>query len=262
MSVLKPWDPAPDIAFSYKKKARKPKHLVSICVTNFNYAALIGDCLDSIADQTYPHLELVVVDDCSTKDRSVQVITEWMAAHTVRFYSLKCLVNRRNQGPSFARNMAFEHALSDVVFIIDADNMVYPTALEKLHTALIEGEFPAIYSQLEEFGDRQGVGSADIWDARRMRRNNYVDVMALIRKSAWRAVGGFSHIEKGWEDYDFWLKFVDRGLVPGYLPEILCRYRVHGLSRTATDALAAHYDLELVMEFRHPGQDGAEGDGL
>ncbi|MBO1324901.1 glycosyltransferase family 2 protein [Acetobacter sp. TBRC 12305] len=258
MSVLKPWDPVPDIAFLHKKKTRKPKNLVSVCVTNFNYAALIGDCLDSIARQTHRDLEIVVVDDCSGKDASVQVITDWMAENRARFYSLKCLVNRRNQGPSFARNMAFEHALSDVVFIIDADNMAYPTALEKLYAALQEGPFPAVYPQLEEFGGRQGVGSADLWDATRMRRNNYVDVMALIRKTAWETVGGFSHIERGWEDYDFWLKFIDHGLEPAYLPEILCRYRVHDQSRTATDALAAHYDLELVMEFRHPSADNAE----
>ncbi|MFT9257895.1 MAG: glycosyltransferase family A protein [Acetobacter sp.] len=261
MSVLKPWDPAPEAVFTHKKKARKPRHLITVCVTNFNYAALIGDCLDSIAAQTHSDLEIVVVDDCSTKDDSVQVITDWMAAHTTRFYSLQCLVNRRNQGPSFARNMAFEHASSELVFIIDADNLLYPTALEKLYAALADGPFPAVYSQLEEFGDRQGVGHADIWDAGRMRRNNYVDVMALIRKAAWEQVGGFSHIEKGWEDYDFWLKFIDHGLEPGYLPEILCRYRVHDQSRTATDALAAHYDLELVMEFRHPAADGAAPGG-
>ena len=252
MSVIKPWDPSPEVIFSYKKKSRKPKNLITVCVTNFNYASVIEECLDSIADQTHADLEIVVVDDCSQRDDSVDVIAEWMEENKQRFYSLQCLTNPRNQGPSFSRNMAFAHAQSEYVFIIDADNTIYPTALEKIYTALVQGKFPAVYTQIEEFGDRKGIGHADIWDAARMRKNNYVDVMALIRKSAWEKVGGFSHIEEGWEDYDFWLKFIDAGLEPGYLPEILCRYRVHNSSRTATEALAAHYDLELVMEFRHP----------
>jgi GT2 family glycosyltransferase len=79
--------------------------------------------------------------------------------------------------------------------------------------------------------------------------------MGIIRKSAWEAVGGYSHIDEGWEDYDFWLKFVDAGLTPGYVPEILCRYRVHGRSRTATEAYIAHEQLKLIMAFRHPPQD-------
>ena len=84
-----------------------------------------------------------------------------------------------------------------------------------------------------------------------MLKNNYVDVMALVKKSAWQQVDGYSHIERGWEDYDFWLKFVDAGLTPGYVPEILCRYRVHEKSRTATDAFHAHEDLKVAMAFRH-----------
>lgn len=257
MSVLKPWDPAPDVVFLHKKKSRKPKDLITVCVTNYNYAKVVEECLDSIAAQTHQAIELIVVDDLSTKDDSVDVISGWMEENKDRFYRTLLLVNPRNQGPSFSRNCAFDHASAEAVFIMDADNLIYPTALDKTYAALINGKFPAVYTQIEEFGNRQGIGKADIWDPERMRESNYVDVMALIRKEAWEKVGGFSHIEEGWEDYDFWLKFIDHGLTPGYLPEILCRYRVHHSSRTATEALAAHYDLELVMEFRHPSPETA-----
>lgn len=252
MSILKPWAPAGNIEFSFKKKSRKPKDLVTVCVTNFNYAAVICECLDSIVDQTHENIDLVVVDDLSERDESIAVIMEWMEENKQRFYRATLIQNKRNQGPSFSRNVAFENALGEAVFIMDADNTVYPKALEKTYAALINGSFPAVYTQIEEFGDRKGIGHADIWDPARMKQNNYVDVMALIRKDAWARVGGFCHIEEGWEDYDFWLKFIDCDLSPGYLPEILCRYRVHNTSRTATEALSAHYDLELVMEFRHP----------
>ena len=162
------------------------------------------------------------------------------------------LRHQRNQGPSGARHTAFREALGRSVFVIDADNEIYPRAIARLHAALWDGDFDAAYSQLEIFGDRRAVGRGDIWDPVELARDNYVDVMALIRRDAWERVDGYTHIEEGWEDYDFWLKFADAKMEVGYVPEILCRYRVHGKSRTAIEAHAAHEQLKLIMAFRHP----------
>ena len=85
MSILKPWAPAGNVEFSFKKKSRKPKDLVTVCVTNFNYAAVICECLDSIVDQTHENIDLVVVDDLSERDESIAVITEWMEENKQRF---------------------------------------------------------------------------------------------------------------------------------------------------------------------------------
>ena len=252
MSLSKPWSPAFDVAFSDLKKTRQPKDLVSICVTNFNYSQFLPDCLNSLAAQTHKNLDLVVVDDRSTDGQSVAIATDWLEANAARFYRATLIVHCRNQGPSEARNTAFRNALGEYVFIIDADNEAYPRAIGRLYAAAIGGPFDATYSQLEIFGDRKAIGSADIWDPEAVRENNYVDVMGIVRKSAWQAVDGYSHIDEGWEDYDFWLKFVDAGFNPGYVPEILCRYRVHGRSRTATEAHIAHEQLKLIMAFRHP----------
>jgi glycosyltransferase involved in cell wall biosynthesis len=261
MNLHKPWNPAVNVAFSQIKTARQPKDLVSICVTNFNYANYLPECLNSLAAQTHKNLDLLIVDDCSTNDDSVGVATAWLEANAARFYRATLLVHVRNQGPSEARNTAFRNALSNFVFVIDADNEAYPRAIARLHAAALAGPFDAAYSQLELFGDRKAIGSADIWDPEEVRGNNYVDVMGIVRRSAWEQVGGYSHIDEGWEDYDFWLKFVDAGLTPGYVPEILCRYRVHGRSRTATEAYIAHEQLKLVMAFRHPPKLAAEPSG-
>ncbi len=252
MNLFKPWIPAFDSAYSHLKTTRQPKDLVSICVTNFNYSHFLPDCLNSMAAQTHKNLDLVIVDDKSSADDSVAVATAWLKANAARFYRATLLVHCRNQGPSEARNTAFRNALSEYVFVIDADNEAYPRAIARLHAAMLAGPFDATYPQLEIFGDRKAIGSADIWDPKEVIDNNYVDVMGIVRKSAWQAVGGYSHIDEGWEDYDFWLKFVDAGLTPGYVPEILCRYRVHGRSRTATEAYIAHEQLKLIMAFRHP----------
>jgi glycosyltransferase involved in cell wall biosynthesis len=255
MSLFKPWNPTVTVAFAHQKPAKPPKDLVSICVTNFNYSKFLPDCLNSLAAQTHKNLDLVIVDDQSTDDDCVPVATAWLQANAARFHRATLLVHDRNQGPSGARNTAFRNALSDFVFVIDADNEAFPRAIARLYAAAVGGPFDATYPQLELFGDRKAIGSADIWDPDEVRDNNYVDVMGIVRKAAWESVGGYSHIDEGWEDYDFWLKFVDAGLKPGYVPEILCRYRVHGRSRTATEAYIAHEQLKLIMAFRHPPAD-------
>jgi glycosyltransferase involved in cell wall biosynthesis len=260
MSLFKPWNPTVTVAFAHQKPAKPPKDLVSICVTNFNYSKFLPDCLNSLAAQTHKNLDLVIVDDQSTDDDCVPVATAWLQANAARFHRATLLVHDRNQGPSGARNTAFRNALSDFVFVIDADNEAFPRAIARLYAAAVGGPFDATYPQLELFGDRKAIGSADIWDPDEVRDNNYVDVMGIVRKSAWEMVGGYSHIDEGWEDYDFWLKFVDAGLSPGYVPEILCRYRVHGRSRTATEAYIAHEQLKLIMAFRHPPAEPPPGE--
>lgn len=246
---MKAWTPEPNIIFDYKKFKHSPEDLITVCITNYNYENYIIECLDSVFNQTYENIEVIVIDDKSS-DCSLTIIKNWMKSNKRRFYHCSLLENKTNQGPSNSRNIIFEKALGKYVFILDADNMIYPKAIEKLYNSV--GDFSGAYSHIEIFGNQKGIGYSDIWDNDRLKESNYIDVMSLIKKDAWEKVNGFSHIDEGWEDYDFWLKFRDEGFELNFLPEILCRYRIHGNSRTSNEAFAAHQDLELIMKFRHP----------
>ncbi len=248
----KPWSPLPVVAFRAGRRSKKPVGLISVCVTVYNYADYLADCLNSVAAQTAPDLDLVIVDDKSERDESLEVAIDWARENAGRFHRVQVLAMPRNQGPATARNVAFDAAMGETVFIVDADNELYPRCMARLHAAMQNGGFDATYAQLEYFGTERRIGSADMWDPAVIAEENYVDVMALVKKAAWAKAGGFSHIEEGWEDYDFWLKFIAAGLTAGYVPEILCRYRVHGKSRTHTDAYAAHEKLRAIMAYRHP----------
>jgi glycosyltransferase involved in cell wall biosynthesis len=175
-----------------------------------------------------------------------------MELYQHRFYRALLLTAYRNQGPSAARNSAFECADSDFVFVLDADNEIYSRAISEMYTVAQNGGFDVVYSQLEFFGVESHLGYADIYDPDMLRLRNYIDVMSLISKKAWQKVGGFSHLELGWEDYDFWLKLQDAGFAMGFIPEILCKYRTHGKSRTDKDASPSHEKLLQIISLRHP----------
>ena len=126
MTFFKPWDPQPHCHFQHKKKQKLPKNLISICLTHYNYTFYIMECLTSLAEQTHTALDLIIIDDASTEYNAVPVIATWLEHNKNRFYRSMLLVNPYNQGPSFSRNIAFHHALAESVFIIDADNTLYP----------------------------------------------------------------------------------------------------------------------------------------
>jgi glycosyltransferase involved in cell wall biosynthesis len=249
MSIV---EPTSEVILDSVRDASVADDLVTVAVSLFNYAGFLPDCLDSVLKQRHAALELVVVDDVSRADDSVEVARNWLQEHASRFARVLLLQHTRNQGLANVRNTAFRHARAKNVFVMDADNTIYPRAIGRLYGALRTSGAAAAYTQLELFGDRNAVGLADIWNPEWLRHGNYIDAMALISKRAWRDVGGYAHIEGGWEDYDFWCKFIEQGFVAAFVPEMLCRYRVHRSSMLRTET-SRNYDAVFVeMTMRHP----------
>ena len=239
------------------ERARPPRQsevaaaLVTVAISVFDYAGAVSAALDSVAVQTHPRLELIVVDDAS-RDASPQVVGDWMAAHADRFERVRLLRQPVNRGLPAARNLAFETAQAQAVMVLDADNALRPPAIARLLEALEDSDAACAYAQLTFFGTGTGLGVADVWRRDSFKRDNYVDAMALVSREAWRAVGGYADIDYGWEDYDFWCKLVEAGLEGVYVPELLCRYHVRTASMLRTETTAERARLVHGMMARHP----------
>ena len=79
-----------------------------------------------------------------------------------------------------------------------------------------------------------------------------VDAMALIRRRAWHDVGGYTHIEGGWEDYDFWCKLIEAGYHGLLCPQILAVYRSHAQSMSHCATNQSWRALSRTLQHRHP----------
>lgn len=244
--------PQAETMLQHVRDAESPGDLVTVAISLYNYAQFLPECLDSVLAQRHAAIELVVVDDSSAEDDSVAVASEWMQEHAQRFSRVLLLRHKRNQGLAQARNTAFEHARASHVFVMDADNMIYPRALGRLRQAIETSGAAAAYTQMELFGTKNSVGLADIWHPKWLRHGNYIDAMALISRRAWRDVGEYTHIEGGWEDYDLWCKFIEQGYVAAFVPEMLCRYRVHRTSMLRTETARSYDAVFVEMTMRHP----------
>ena len=76
--------------------------------------------------------------------------------------------------------------------------------------------------------------------------------MALVRRSSWESVGGYTHIEGGWEDYDFWCKLVEAGFYGVQSPRVLATYRSHADSMSHTATNHSWRALSRTLQERHP----------
>lgn len=226
----------------------------TICVTLYNYEAHILDALESAFAQTLPALGLVVLDDASTDGGPARVL-RWMRASSSRFAGLCLARHANNAGLARARNGAIDLARSPFVMVLDADNELHPRCVQRLRSSLAASEFGFAYSIIERFGDLQGLMGTAGWSHELLRGGNYIDAMALLRKSTWERVGGYNRMKiGGWEDYDFWCKCVEAGIEGLLVPEILCRYRHHGVSMlmTETERGANSEGVRREIQARHP----------
>jgi glycosyltransferase involved in cell wall biosynthesis len=210
--------------------------------------------LDSVAEQTLASTALIVVDDAST-DRGPDRVMAWMETHQDRLASASLVQHASNRGLAAARNTAVERSESEYVFILDADNEIRPRCLEALLTSARSSGAAFAYSIIEQFGEIEGLAGTDAWSAERLARGNYVDAMALLKRTTWKAVGGYRKMTTpGWEDFDFWCRCVEADLHGILVPEILCRYRLHSRSmlRRFIHTLSQHSRVRSEVRSAHP----------
>jgi glycosyltransferase involved in cell wall biosynthesis len=225
---------------------------ISVIVTLYNYRAYIQQCLKSLEDSETAAIpggiEIVIVNDASTDDSLEQVMAlQRNSRHPVR------IVNKRlNTGLADARNMGLQLARAPYAFILDADNLVFPRALQQLHAAIVKDNSAAVYSMLCRFqgahNNRRGLLSYFDWDPQMLVEHPYIDAMALFDREKLIEIGGYdTELYKfgwfGWEDYELWLRIARAKLRVSFLPNILCLYRHHERSMSNTTNL---FDRELV----------------
>lgn len=226
---------------------------VTVVVTLYNYAHLVGETLDSIAASVGVDLEIVIVDDHSTDDGR-RVVASFIDAHPD--LAVLLLGSDINRGLPAARNLGFEHARADRVMVMDADNMVYPNAIERLSHALDDDPDASFaYSSLEEFGVEPGVRSGMAFSVDHLCEANYIDAQAMIRLDAWARHGGYRTGDEmifGWEDWELWLRIAAAGEHGVHVAQMLGRYRTQAESMISTTNLVADQMIEHLRAV-HPG---------
>lgn len=210
-----------------------PSPVVTVICLCHNQARFVREALQSVMDQTYPNIQLLVVDDGST-DNSVDVVREYLAGFpAVRFFALPS-----NVGNCAAFNYALAHA--EGVFIIDlaADDILLKERVAEgvraLHNAgdaygvnftdacWVDENGVALYRHSDRFPHKtipQGDVYIDL-----VQRFFICSPTMMFRTTVIRALGGYDE-SLAYEDFDFWIRS-SRKFLYCYTPEVLVKKRV------------------------------------
>lgn len=208
---------------------------VSIIIPLYNYAHHIVETLESVLAQSTDDVTLIVVDDCST-DTSVEVASQWMRRQQNSAKNMMLVRNRENARLAITRNTGIRLSRSKYCFMLDADNILYPRCIEKhVHALSARPDASAAYCLLEVFEEQSDVIGAGVFTREGLKHGNFIDAMAMFRRSTLLSMGGYDNIRYGWEDYDLWLRMLEKKQFAIHIPEILARYRKHNNSMLRTE---------------------------
>lgn len=108
------------------------ENLISVIVPIYNTDKYLDDCIESIVNQSYSNLEIILVNDGST-DRSQEICEKWRDKD-----SRICLINQSNMGAPVAKNTGLDIIKGNFFMIVDSDDILHKKNIEILYEALIK----------------------------------------------------------------------------------------------------------------------------
>lgn len=230
--------------------------LVSVLIPAYNHENYIQETIESIINQTYPNIELIILDDGS-KDKTWEKITELKPKCENRFVKSH-FETKQNEGTCITLNKLLKLSSGEFVYIIASDDLTKPQAIEKEVKFLQDNPDYALAVGDNEYVDSMGKQifrtpktftsniknakyktvkeflssklkidflSDDFGSYKTLYKENYIPNGYLIRKNIFETIGNFT---KNAPLEDFWLMLqISKYKKMKYIDEILFSYRIH-----------------------------------
>jgi len=204
------------------------KPLVSVIIPCYRKAQYLASTLESMQKQTYPAVEILVVDDGSP-DNTREVVEPYLAQMPNLRY-----IHQENAGVSVARNHGIRSSSGRYVMALDADDAIEPTYIERCADYLsAHPEVNLVYTLADTFGIRTGNWDLPDYSFDALLWTNMVHYCAMYRREDFDRTEGYNpNMVKGFEDWDFWLYFLRPEDRVHCIQERLFHWRVLEVSRS------------------------------
>ena len=202
------------------------KGLVSVIIPNYNHSRYLKERIESVLNQTYCNIEVIILDDCST-DRSIDIIEQYRSNTRIK----QIIINESNSGSTFRQwQKGFMYATGEYIWIAESDDIAHPDFLKTIIDRMSEDEnivlgFSSMY-RIDENGNNQGVinlttrGGKHIMRGEDFIRNNMLfgchilnASSAIFRRKALQRVSPEYTDYVGSGDYLFWIEIARQGNV-------------------------------------------------
>lgn len=218
---------------------------VSVIIPNYNYAQYVGQAIDSVLNQTYSNIEIIVVNNGST-DNSLEILK--------RFGNRICLVDQENLRQSGARKSGLSRATGDYIAFLDADDTWESKKIEK-QMLLFSTKTELVYCGIGSFSESsrklisthlprfKGSCSSAFINHPGVSIVLSGESTAIFTRTLLEKVGEFDpdlNSAAGWDFFRRCSKFTDFDFVP----ELLTNYRLHSSNMS-------HSSMNAIEDIRH-----------
>lgn len=210
---------------SLHQTADRPKSeaLVSVVIPTFQHAQTLAACLDSVLAQTYPNIEIIVVNDGST-DNTLQVLEAYKDQVKI--------ISQENRGSNPARNRGWREATGEFIIFCDADVRMRSEMIDRLVSALYNNPQASYAYSAFRFGWKRFGGIE--FSAERLLERNFIHTSCLVRRADFP---GFDEKIKRLQDWDVWLTMLEQRKVGVLVPDELFSVTISGASRIGSSWL-------------------------
>jgi len=220
--------------------------LVSVIIPTYNCARYISDAIDSVINQTYKNIEIIIIDDGSTDDTKI-VLEKYNK-------KIKYIYQQVNKGPASPRNEGIKISKGEYVAFLDADDLWEKEKLEKSIVFMDKNNFDWICTAL-----KKTTMEGELLDERKINQNAYgynsltgelydiekgvfsfsmslplYPVTMVIKRICFEKVGLLDESLWTCDDTDLCLRFQEFGFKGGFLNQALSIYRFHSDSTSKT----------------------------
>lgn len=232
--------------------------LVTLIAVCYNHEKFLVETLDSINLQTYPNIELIIIDDCS-QDRSVDIINEWINKN--RRNSCNFIAHKENVGLNATLNEALSYTTGKYYQSISCDDIMLPHKIKKQVKALenANNEYALSFADAVYIDENSEQSSEyTTLQTRKLSLKNllsgevrdelidgsfFTAPTVLIKTDIVKDIGGYDE-SIAFEDWDLWLR-LSKNYKFLFLNDVVVKYRQH--SNSMSNSFSKDY-LKSILE--------------
>lgn len=226
--------------------------LVSVITPAYNAERFIGETIESVLKQTYPHWEMIIVDDKST-DRTVEIVESYVKQDS----RIKLIQLEKNSGSAVARNTAMDNAKGRYLAFLDSDDLWMEEKLEKQLKFMQENDIAFSFTKYVRMKENGELTNAISKAPKRVGYHQLMKhcVIGCLTVMIDREKVGEERMVniRTRQDYAFWLSLMKKGFDAYGLPEVLAKYRLVENSISSNKLKAAKQNWYVYYHIEKQG---------
>lgn len=217
---------------------------ISVITPSYNQGEFIERTIQSVLTQSYPAMEYLVFDACST-DTTIEVLKKYEEQLT--------WVSEKDKGQADAVNKGLKLAKGDIIAWLNSDDIYYPEAFQTvIDFFLTHSDVDIIYGNANHIDKMDNVieaYSTESWDYERLKTACYLSQPAVFfRKNAVEKYGVLDEDMRYCMDYEYWLRLGLKGARFAFIPQILAGSRLYQETKTMGQRIAAHAEINTMLK--------------